>query len=82
MMETVAAIAPDDVATIRQLGVAYSKLGNQLGNPNYPNVGDPAGALVELERSAAVFERRCLHIRPTPFSGGTWRSPTATSPTC
>ena len=41
VMETVAAIAPDDVATIRQLGVAYSKLGNQLGNPNYPNVGDP-----------------------------------------
>ena len=38
-------------------GVAYSKLGNQLGNPNYPNVGDPAGALVELERSAAVFEK-------------------------
>jgi non-specific serine/threonine protein kinase/serine/threonine-protein kinase len=57
VMETVAAIAPDDVATIRQLGVAYSKLGNQLGNPNYPNVGDPAGALVQLERSAAVFEK-------------------------
>ena len=57
VMETVAAIAPDDLATIRQLGVAYSKLGNQLGNPNYPNVGDPAGALQQLERSAAVFER-------------------------
>jgi non-specific serine/threonine protein kinase/serine/threonine-protein kinase len=57
VMETVAAIAPDDVATIRQLGVAYSKLGNQLGNPNYPNVGDLAGALVQLERAAAVFER-------------------------
>ena len=26
--------------------------------------------------------RRCRPIRPTPFSGGTWRLPTATSPTC
>jgi eukaryotic-like serine/threonine-protein kinase len=57
VMETVAAIAPDDVATIRQLGVAHSKLGNQLGNPNFPNVGDPGGALQELERAAAVFEK-------------------------
>ena len=64
VMETVAAIAADDVATIRQLGVAYSKLGNQLGNPNYPNVGDPAGALVELERAAAVFEK-ALPAHPT-----------------
>ena len=64
VMETVAAIAPDDVATIRQLGVAHSKLGNQLGNPNYPNVGDPAGALQELERSAAVFEK-ALPAHPT-----------------
>ena len=64
VMETVAAIAPDDVATIRQLGVAHSKLGNQLGNPNYPNVGDPAGALVELERAAAVFEK-ALPAHPT-----------------
>ena len=64
LMETVAAIAPDDVATIRQLGVVYSKLGNQLGNPNYPNVGDPAGALVELERAAAVFEK-ALPAHPT-----------------
>ena len=64
VMETVAAIAPDDVATIRQLGVAHSKLGNQLGNPNYPNVGDPAGALQELERAAAVFEK-ALPAHPT-----------------
>ena len=64
VMETVAAIAPDDVATIRQLGVAHSKLGNQLGNPNYPNVGDPAGALEELERAAAVFEK-ALPAHPT-----------------
>ena len=57
VMEAVAAIAPDDVATIRQLATAHSKLGNQLGNPNYPNVGDAAGALDQLERAIAVFRR-------------------------
>ncbi len=57
VMESLAAAAPDDVANLRQLGVAHHKVGNVLGNPNYPNVGDPGGALVEMRRSAAVFER-------------------------
>jgi len=35
--------------------VAYQKLGNTLGNPNAPNVGDTAGALAALERSSAIF---------------------------
>jgi non-specific serine/threonine protein kinase/serine/threonine-protein kinase len=55
IMESVAAAAPQDVANIRQLGVAYQKLGNTLGNPNAPNVGDTAGALAALERSAEIF---------------------------
>jgi non-specific serine/threonine protein kinase/serine/threonine-protein kinase len=55
IMESVAATAPRDVANIRQLGVAYHKLGNTLGNPNAPNVGDTAGALAALERSAEIF---------------------------
>jgi eukaryotic-like serine/threonine-protein kinase len=55
IIEAVAAAAPQDVANIRQLGVAYQKLGNTLGNPNSPNVGDTAGALVALERSAEIF---------------------------
>jgi tetratricopeptide (TPR) repeat protein len=54
-MESVAAAAPLDLANIRQLGVAYQKLGNTLGNPNAPNVGDTAGALAALERSAEIF---------------------------
>jgi non-specific serine/threonine protein kinase/serine/threonine-protein kinase len=57
IMETLANTAPDDVDNLRQLGVAYQKLGNQLGNPNYPNIGDTQGALRELERSADVFKR-------------------------
>jgi tetratricopeptide (TPR) repeat protein len=56
-MEAVAAIAPNDVDTIRQLGTAHSKLGNQLGNPNYPNVGDTTGALEHLEKSVAILKR-------------------------
>ena len=55
LMESVAGAAPQDVANIRQLGAAYQKLGNTLGNPNSPNVGDTAGALAALERSAEIF---------------------------
>jgi eukaryotic-like serine/threonine-protein kinase len=55
IMESVAAAAPLELANIRQLGVAYHKLGNTLGNPNAPNVGDTAGALAALERSAEIF---------------------------
>ena len=55
IMESVAAAAPHDVPNIRQLGVAYQKLGNTLGNPNAPNVGDTAGALAALDRSAEIF---------------------------
>ena len=57
LMERLAAAAPDDQANIRQLGVAYFKLGNSLGNPNYPNAGDTAGALQQLERSYDLFRR-------------------------
>ena len=57
LMERVAATAPHDHDNIRQLGVAYFKLGNSLGNPNYPNVGDTSGALEQLERSYDVFRK-------------------------
>jgi tetratricopeptide (TPR) repeat protein len=55
LMEKLAASAPSDPAVQRQLGVVCQKLGNTLGNPNAPNVGDFAGALPYLERAAAVF---------------------------
>jgi len=57
LMQTLAAQAPDDFANLRQLGVAHHKVGNILGNPNYPNIGDHAGALTEMQQSVAVFER-------------------------
>jgi tetratricopeptide (TPR) repeat protein len=55
MMEALAASPTRETDTMRQLGVAHQKLANQLGNPNYPNVGDAAGALGHIERAAAIF---------------------------
>lgn len=57
LMEVLAQAAPDDFNNLRQLGVAHHKVGNVLGNPNYPNIGDHAGALLHMQQSAAVFER-------------------------
>jgi tetratricopeptide (TPR) repeat protein len=56
-MQEVALTAPDDVASQRQLGIAYQKLGTILGNPNAPNLGDFAGALNQMNESAAIFRR-------------------------
>jgi non-specific serine/threonine protein kinase/serine/threonine-protein kinase len=57
MMEAVAAKAPADLANLRQLAIVYQKLGNNLGNPNYPNVGDFGGGLEQLDKSTAVLQR-------------------------
>jgi serine/threonine protein kinase/tetratricopeptide (TPR) repeat protein len=57
VMQALAVTAPDDPANLRQLGVAHHKVGNVLGNPNYPNLGDHAGALAEMQQSIAVFDR-------------------------
>jgi non-specific serine/threonine protein kinase/serine/threonine-protein kinase len=55
--QTLSRTAPDDPANLRQLGTAHHKVGNVLGNPNYPNLGDHKGALLEMQQSVAVFER-------------------------
>ena len=57
IMQTVTTTAPDDVANLRQLGTSYHKLGNSLGNPNYPNIGDASGALEQLEHATEAFAR-------------------------
>jgi eukaryotic-like serine/threonine-protein kinase len=64
MMETIVSTAPADPDNIRQLGVAHQKLANTLGNPNYPNIGDFAGALEHLTRSAEVF-RKGIEVHPS-----------------
>jgi non-specific serine/threonine protein kinase/serine/threonine-protein kinase len=55
MMEALAAQPPPETDTLRQLGVAHQKLANQLGNPNYPNIDDRAGALDHITRSMTIF---------------------------
>jgi tetratricopeptide (TPR) repeat protein len=63
IMEALSAASPDDPANQRQLGVAYQKLGNTLGNPNAPNVGDFQGGLEQLEKAAVVM-RRAIAAHP------------------
>ena len=64
LMQALAEADPSDSNNLRQLGVAYQKLGNSLGNPNYPNVGDYRGALENLERSRDVL-RKAASLYPT-----------------
>ena len=83
MMEAVAAKAPNDPDNLRQLIAANQRMANSLGNPNYPNVGDFAGALPYIEKSVAISRRAIARVsgqRPVqaPALGG---SP-ATPPTC
>jgi len=44
LMESVLDRNPSDVLTRRSLMITYGNLGGALGNPNYPNLGDLAGA--------------------------------------
>ena len=82
VMQALAVTAPDDPANLRQLGVAHHKVGNSLGNPNYPNMGDHAG---RAGRDAAVGRgvrtRARRAIPTTRCSNATWPSPAATPPT-
>jgi non-specific serine/threonine protein kinase/serine/threonine-protein kinase len=54
MMEAVAAKEPNHPDNLRQLIAANQRMANSLGNPNYPNVGDFAGALPYIEKSIAI----------------------------
>ena len=67
IIESGAAAAPHDVPNFRQLGVAYQKLGNTLGNPNSPTSAI-AGALEALDRppksSSTPRRRRATRFPP------------------
>jgi eukaryotic-like serine/threonine-protein kinase len=55
-IEAAAALNRNHVENLRQLAMAHQKLGNTLGNPNYPNVGDHQGGLAALERAYDVVQ--------------------------
>ncbi len=50
------AAAVDDVRMRVELGAAYFKLGDVQGDPDLPNLGDPAGALASYERGLPYVE--------------------------
>ena len=50
---------PDDLRARHELMLAYSHIGDVLGNPEYENLGDPAGALEAYQNMAATA--RFLH---------------------
>jgi non-specific serine/threonine protein kinase/serine/threonine-protein kinase len=45
---------PDDVSLQSELVIAYINLGDVQGNPFYPNMGDPAAALVSYQKAADI----------------------------
>jgi non-specific serine/threonine protein kinase/serine/threonine-protein kinase len=57
LMQQLVAASPNDPDNLRQLGVAHNKMANNLGNPNYPNVGDYQGALTQAAHAVEVFKR-------------------------
>ena len=47
----------DDPALQRELGVAYGKIGDAEGRPDWPNLGQPDAALESYRRSLDLLER-------------------------
>ncbi len=45
-----------DAALQRELAAAYLRVGHVLGNPDYPNLGDPDGALTSYRRAQTLLE--------------------------
>jgi tetratricopeptide (TPR) repeat protein len=55
--ESLAAAHPGMVRIERTLALACASLGDVLGNPNLPNLGDSAGALAMHRRALAITEK-------------------------
>ena len=46
----------------RELAAGYLRVGHLQGNPDYPNLGDPAGAFTSYRRAQSLLE----NLKPTP----------------
>jgi len=53
-LDNLAKDAAGDIALQRDLAMAYEKLGNAQGNPYESNLGDPAGAVQNFQKSLAI----------------------------
>jgi pentatricopeptide repeat protein len=56
LLELVASDAPADLDLRRMLAVSYQRIGNTLGNPNYPSLGDPGAGAVSVRAAIARLE--------------------------
>lgn len=54
--QATARLHPGDVPAQQALAISHVKVGDVLGNPNLPNVGDTAGARKHYEAALAVLE--------------------------
>ncbi|MGZ4967606.1 MAG: tetratricopeptide repeat protein, partial [Chthoniobacterales bacterium] len=54
--KSIAEANPNDVAAQQSLAISYFKTGDVLGNPNFPNSGDTAGALKHYEAALALLQ--------------------------
>jgi eukaryotic-like serine/threonine-protein kinase len=54
--KSIAAAVPGDAAARQSLAISYIKLGDVLGNPNFPNAADQVGAIKSYESSLAIWQ--------------------------
>ncbi|HEU0210150.1 MAG TPA: serine/threonine-protein kinase [Candidatus Udaeobacter sp.] len=56
IFKELAAAHPDSADEQRSVAISYLKTGDVLGNPNYANLGDQAGAMQNYEAAAKILE--------------------------
>ena len=56
IFKSLAEADPTNVRAQRSLGISYIKVGDVLGNSNFPNAGDEAGAMANYQASLAVWQ--------------------------
>ena len=56
IFKAIADAAPADAAARQSLAISYVKLGDVLGNANFTNAGDEAGAMQSYRSSAEILE--------------------------
>ena len=57
MREALLVKRPDDIVIARNLTISYGYVGDTLGNPSGPNLGDHKGAIVAFRKAERLAER-------------------------
>ncbi len=70
-LDRLAVDSDDDPELLRELALAYQKVGNIQGNPNTSNLGDTRGALATYRKALGLAERA---VRRDPEGAGATRS--------